>query len=224
MCSQRSSVPNDVDGQLKEAKKQLRDCKRKLKQSQAENERLIKIIGQDELGGWKPQQQVEREYGWVHAWLFPLYSYLNQNVGQQLTPNIRNRVIDIIRAIIAQLVVEGRYGIKLPLSPCEVDVANFMAKQEKILKKEYEPCVICGENRITHECHIIPRSEGGPFHKDNFLTLCPLHHHLFDNNRLLPDEWDKVMAVIETKMEAAIIYAREIRLSQHRKYWVDIGK
>jgi len=224
MSSQSVPAPNGVADQLKEVKKQLRECRRRLKETQAVNERLMKIMGQNELNGWRPQEQVEREYGWVHAWLFPLYSYLNQNVGQPLTPDIRNRVIDITRAIIAQLVVMGRYGIELPFDPREVDIASFVAKQERILKKEYEPCAICGEDRITHECHIIPRSEGGPSHQDNFVTLCPLHHHLFDHNRLLPDEWDKLMAVIETKMEAAVIYARDVRLPQLKQYWAAIGK
>jgi hypothetical protein len=218
-------APDHASEELRGVKKQLRECRRKLKESQALNERLLKLIGTDELHGWKPQEQVEREYGWIHAWLFPLYSYLNQKVGQPLTPDIRDRAIDITRAIIAQLVVRGKYGVELPLDPREVDGASFVARQERIFKKEYEPCAICGENRITHESHIIPRSEGGPLHRDNFVTLCPLHHHLFDHDRLSPEEWDKLMGVIEeTKMEAAIVYAREVRLQRLRQYWSSVEK
>lgn len=220
MNSQNALAPDHVPEELREVRKKLRECRRKLKESQLLNERLLKLIGVEELHGWRPQEQVEREYGWIHAWLFPLYSYLNQNIGQPLTPDIRNRAIDIIRAIIAQLVAKGKYGVELPLDPREVDGAGFVAKQERLFKKEYEPCAICGEKRITHECHIIPRSEGGPLHRDNFVTLCPLHHHLFDHDRLLPEEWDKLMRVIEeTKMQAAIVYAREVRLPRLRQYW-----
>lgn len=209
--------------ELKEAKRKLRECRRRLKESQAVNERLLRLIGPEELQGWRPQKQAEREYGWIYAWLYPLREYLEQLIGQILTHDIQQQIIDMITAIIAQIAVMGKYGVKLPLDPRRTDVESFLAKQERVFRKEYEPCAICGETRITHECHIIPRSEGGPFHRDNFVTLCPLHHHLFDQNRLLPDEWEKLMRVIETKMEAAVVYAREVRLPRLQQYWKAIA-
>lgn len=209
--------------ELKRVKEQLRKCRRSLKESQATNERLLQLLGSEELQGWKPQEQVEREYGWIYAWLYPLREYLDQHIGQTLTHEIQWQIIDLVTAIIAQIVVMGKYGVKLPLDPRRTDVESFVAKQERIFRKEYEPCAICGETRITHECHIIPRSEGGPFHRDNFVTLCPLHHHLFDQNRLLPEEWETLMRVIETKMEAAVVYAREVRLPRLQQYWASIS-
>lgn len=212
-----------VGEQLKKVKKQLRECRRSLKETRAANERLLKLLGAEKLQGWKPQEQVEREYGWIYAWLYPLREYLDQHIGQTLTHDIQWQITDLITAIIAQIVVLGKYGVKLPLDPRRTDVESFLAKQERTFRKEYDPCVICGETRITHDCHIIPHSEGGPFHRDNFVTLCPLHHHLFDQNRLLPEEWVRLMRVIETKMEAAIVYAREVRFPRLQQYWASIS-
>lgn len=212
-----------ISEQLNKVKKQLRECRRSLKEARAVNERLLKLLGTDKLQGWEPQEQVEREYGWIYAWLYPLREYLDQHTGQILTHDVQWQIIDLITAIIAQIVVLGKYGVRLPLDPRKTDVESFLAKQERIFRKEYEPCVICGETRITHECHIIPRAEGGPFHRDNFVTLCPLHHHLFDQNRLLPEEWERLMRVIETKMEAAIVYAREVRFPRLQQYWASIS-
>lgn len=212
-----------ISEQLNKVKKQLRECRRSLKETRAVNERLLKLLGIDKLQGWKPQEQVEREYGWIYAWLYPLREYLDQHTGQILTHDIQWQIIDLITAIIAQIVVLGKYGVRLPLDPRRTDVESFVARQERIFRREYEPCVICGETRITHECHIIPRAEGGPFHRDNFVTLCPLHHHLFDQNRLLPEEWERLMRVIETKMEAAIVYAREVRFPRLQQYWASIS-
>ena len=88
-----------------------------------------------------------------------------------------------------------------------------------IFYKTYDPCNICGEKRITHDCHIIPRVEGGPGHSDNFVTLCPLHHHLFDHSRLSEDEWEVLTKVIDGKMEAARVYAKEVRIPILKAFW-----
>ena len=52
-----------------------------------------------------------------------------------------------------------------------------------------KPCIIYKETRITHDCHTIPRSEGGILSEQSIIELCPLHHHLFDNHRLNREEW-----------------------------------
>lgn len=207
------------DSELSKVKRELATCKRQLRDTLILNERLRSAIGYDELKGWQPQKSIEKQYGWVFAWLYPLNSYINQNLNQPLTPEIRNKINNIVTAIIAQLAVNGRYGISLPHEPREVDIAQFMEKQENIFNQSYEPCAICGETRITHECHIIPRSEGGPLHRDNFVMLCPLHHHLFDHARLSKDEWDTLSSALTGKMESAVLYANQVRLPQLRLFW-----
>jgi hypothetical protein len=211
-------MADNLNSEIKKLKKQLSTCQRKLKESAEFNERLRASVGYDELRGWKPQKRIETQYGWVFAWLHPLYTYIDQNINQRLTPDIRNKIGNIVNAIIAQLVINGKYGVTIPNEFREVD-PNYENKQENYFKLIYEPCVICGEKRITHECHIIPRSEGGTLHRDNFVILCPLHHHLFDHSRLSREEWDILCNNLKDKMESAIIYANEVRLPALQAYW-----
>jgi len=192
----------------------INKLKRKIKELESKYEELRASVGYEELHGWKPNKRIEAQYGWVYAWLYPLNSYLNSSVS----PNVRNEIMSIVTAIISQLSIHGKYGVKIPHEPKEVDSENYFAKQRKYNKLNYDPCDICGENRITHECHIIPRSEGGPLHRDNFFTLCPLHHHLFDHSRLNKTEWEILSGVINTKMQSAIVYFREVREKQQKEF------
>lgn len=201
-------------------KKELRECKRKLKDQTAFNESLRSFIGYEELKGWQPNQQIEKQYGWVYAWLYPLRVYIASNIVPPLPQDFPRKIEEIVTAIIAQLVVLGRYGVKLPYDPRPYDTEMFFAKQNSSLYNVYKQCEICGEDRITHFCHIIPRVEGGPDHKDNYLWLCPLHHHLFDNARLTKNEWEAVEKAIIGKMDAAIIYSHEVRLPMLQSWWI----
>jgi hypothetical protein len=212
-------MPDDSASELRKLRKELATCKRQLKEALAFNERLRSAVGYDELRGWQPQEIIEKQYGWVFSWLYPLSSYMNQNLNNSLTPEIRNRIHDIVTAIIAQITINGKYGVELPHDPREVDMAQFVAKQNNSFQRSYEPCAICGEKRLTHECHIIPRSEGGPLHRDNFVMLCPLHHHLFDHARLSKSEWDALSSVLVGKMDAAIVYANQVRFPLLQAFW-----
>jgi len=72
---------------------------------------------------------------------------------------------------------------------------SFNTIRNKFLKGKV--CYICGFSRIVEAAHIIPASKGGPNSEDNLLALCPNHHHLFDHNRLLDDEYNKIKSVVE---------------------------
>lgn len=196
----------------------LTALKRKIKELELKNEVLRASVGYSDLKGWKPNPRVEIQYGWVYAWLHPLYQFLNSNVGFELTPDIRNKSVNIVTAIIAQLVVDGKYGVKIPHEPMDVD-NNFQERQIKYYELNYDPCDICGEDRITHACHIIPRSEGGANNIQNFVTLCPLHHHLFDHHRLNEEEWEKLLPILQTKATSSQIYAKEVREKLLRQFW-----
>ncbi|MBN1929981.1 MAG: HNH endonuclease [Desulfobacterales bacterium] len=212
-------MSDELATELRKIKRELSTYKLKLKETLEFNERLRSSVGYEELEGWQPQKRIEQQYGWVFAWLHPLSSYMNQNLNKPLTPEVRNKIHNIVMAIIAQLAIYGKYGIKLPHDPREVDLDQFSKKQKNIFQKSYEPCAICGEKRITHECHIIPRSEGGPLHRDNFVMLCPLHHHLFDHSRLSKSEWDMLVGSFNEKMDAAVLYAYQARLPMLRAFW-----
>jgi hypothetical protein len=193
----------------------INKLKRKIKELEARNEELRASVGHEELQGYKPSQRIESQYGWVSVWLNPLYFYLVDKVS----PDVRNKIMSIVTAIISQMAIHGKYGIRIPYEPKPVDVDCFVEKQNRYYERNYDTCDICGENRITHQCHIIPRSEGGPLHKDNFLTLCPLHHHLFDHGRFKKAEWKILSGVITTKMQSAIVYFREVREKQQKEFW-----
>lgn len=212
-------MSEELAAKLRKTKNELAACKRKLNEALQQNERLRSSIGHEELGGWQPQKRIEQQYGWVFAWLYPLSAFLNEHINDPLTPEVRNEVHDIVAAIIVQLAIDGKYGVKVPHEPRKVDLAQYRTKQENILQKSYESCAICGENRITHECHIIPRADGGPLHRDNFVMLCPLHHHLFDHARLTESEWEILAKSFDDKMESAAIYAYQVRLPLLREFW-----
>lgn len=53
-------------------------------------------------------------------------------------------------------------------------------------------CEICGENRATEKCHILPRRMGGSLALENIFILCPTHHSLLDRYLLSPAEFSKL--------------------------------
>ena len=198
---------------LKEARSQIRRLVRELKAADVQIDTLQKLAGLDVLDGYEPDQRIERMYGWLHTALYPLTALSYPD------PNLRNQVHDTARAILVQLVLEGKYGIRAPLEVRPVDLTQYFARQQKSLNNIYPPCVICGENRITHECHVLPAADGGPYHHENLVILCPLHHHLFDHHRLTESEWQILYQHLETKMESARLYAMHVRLVALQRWW-----
>lgn len=202
--------------QVHNLRKRLSESNRRFTELEAMFERLCNMVGYNKLTDtWN------RDFrnGWVNSWLFPLYEFLNTHMGETINAELRNQAVEVVRAIISQLVVLGKYGIKLPHEIRSFDwEANDNKKRNQLLKI-YPPCVICGETRITEECHIIPRSHGGANHPDNYVMMCPLHHHLFDHARFTKDEWGKLMSALEGKMESAIIYTKTVRLRSMQLFW-----
>jgi len=87
------------------------------------------------------------------------------------------------------------------------------------LKKIYKKCKICQFDRIIEIAHIIPAHKGGKLTEENTIGLCPNHHHLFDNKKLLKEEAillsDKVndwenFCLIPIKKEKIIYVAEHI--------------
>jgi len=105
---------------------------------------------------------------------------------------LRNKIVALLDSWIGSKKLERKFGIKIPLHSKPPSIKNFLEKQARSYNKIYKPCEICGESRVTHYCHIIPRSEGGPSDERNYIYLCPTHHHLFDHNRLSKKEWEKI--------------------------------
>jgi hypothetical protein len=132
---------------------------------------------------------------------------------------LRNKIIALLNSWIGTKKIEAKFGIKiLPIS-VHPSIKVFLEKQSSSYYKKYRPCEICGEDRITHFCHIIPRSEGGPSDERNYLYFCPMHHHLFDHRRLNKDEWNKIN--FSEKLKSSQEYAQKIILPVLENFWVN---
>lgn len=85
-------------------------------------------------------------------------------------------------------------------------------------------CEICGENRSTDRCHILPKRLGGSWDSGNLLILCPTHHRLFDRFMLSQAEYARIDW--ERKLESAQEYADSVTLKAHKEFWrkVDDGQ
>jgi len=88
------------------------------------------------------------------------------------------------------------------------------------IKNRNIPCEVCGENRSTDRCHIIPSRLGGTAEANNILILCPTHHRLLDRFMLSKAEW----AVIdwERKSVPSQKYACSVTLEAHKEFWAKI--
>lgn len=131
--------------------------------------------------------------------------------------DLRNKIVALLDSWVGMKKLESKFGIKIPLHTIPPSIENFLEKQACSYSKVYKPCEICEENRVTHYCHIIPRSEGGPDDETNYIYLCPIHHHLFDHNRLSKEEWQKID--FSKKLKASQEYAKKLRLPILKKFW-----
>jgi hypothetical protein len=127
--------------------------------------------------------------------------------------NLFGKIILLCSDIYKSDILKGKYNLNIDLStskPSDTDPSG------RFLKK-FDPCEICGNNRITHLSHIIPRNEGGNDAHDNLLSLCANHHYLFDNHQLTKEEWDSIKW---DKTHASVKeYALSARYKKHEMYW-----
>jgi len=91
-----------------------------------------------------------------------------------------------------------------------------------IIRRRNKPCEICGENRSTDKCHILPNHMGGPASTENLLILCPTHHRLFDRHMLSRSEYAQIDW--STKSEPAQTYAERVILKAQQSFWKQIDE
>lgn len=131
--------------------------------------------------------------------------------------DMRNKIVALLNSWIGSRKIEEKCGISIPLHSTSTSFNAFMEKQARSYSNQYIPCEICGEQRVTHYCHIIPKSNGGPNHEDNYIYLCPTHHHLYDHSRLSKQEWDHLD--LSGKLKAAQEYALKVCLPLLEDFW-----
>ena len=88
------------------------------------------------------------------------------------------------------------------------------------IKNRNLPCEICGENRSTDRCHIVPSRLGGTAEENNILILCPTHHRLFDRFMLSKSEWTVIDW--DRKSIPSQKYADSVILEAHKLFWKKI--
>jgi hypothetical protein len=214
------SIKTSLTEQNRLLRGKLKEANKKIEAQSQFIDRLCETVGYDRLANdWDKRKYLNR---WIEDWLKPVSDHINANLNKTVTGLFRNEIIQITEAVIMQLAIMGKYGVKLPLDPRPGDFEIWQEKNNNQITKEYPPCVICGETRITHQCHIIPRAHGGKYHRDNLLDMCPLHHHLFDQGRLTKQEWEKLENALNGKMEAAIQYTNTIHLRVQKYFWREI--
>lgn len=152
-------------------------------------------------------------------------SFLNEH--RETDENVRSDIYNLkekIKALfiswVASKRLEEKFGIKIP--PHFIPLRKKQAFPEMPIKFSFRPCDICGEDRITHHCHILPRADGGPDDEKNYLYLCPTHHALFDSGKLDKKELKNID--ISKKMQAAQKYFRQFILRRHKYWWQEILK
>ncbi len=91
-----------------------------------------------------------------------------------------------------------------------------------IIRRRNKPCEICGENRSTDTCHILPRHMGGPASTENLLILCPTHHRLFDRHMLSRSEYAQIDWSIRS--EPAQAYAETVIFIAQQSFWKQIDR
>jgi len=142
----------------------------------------------------------------------PLLQKLSIEIQNELN-NIFGKIILLCSDIYKSDILKGKYNLDIDLSTAK----ESEIRPEKRFINSFKPCEICGYNRVSHLCHIIPCNEGGNDSDENLLTLCANHHYLFDNHRLTKEEWDSIKwdKVHANSKE----YAFSIRYKKHEMYW-----
>jgi len=102
----------------------------------------------------------------------------------------------------------------------DLDLTEFSQLDERpgqSFIQKFNPCEICGQTRVVHQCHIIPRNYGGADKVDNYVILCANHHHLFDRHRLAREEWERLDW--SKKSLEVQEYVMKVRFPRQQMFW-----
>lgn len=136
-----------------------------------------------------------------------------QHQIQNEISNLLGKVVLACCKVYKADILKEKYDLNIDLS----DSAPTDLEPAKRFIKKFIPCEVCGDGRIVHLCHIIPRAEGGDDSEGNLISLCASHHYLFDRHHLTKDEWNVINW--DNKNMKAKEYALNIRYKKHEMYW-----
>lgn len=129
---------------------------------------------------------------------------------------INNKVVEMrnisskyIENTVSEIAIQKKYG--------EIINVPVRKSYQKVEKSYGKPCQICDEKRVYNVCHIIPRSEGGPNGKGNYVILCPTHHFLLDHARLSKEEFESIER--SHLLPEARNYLENVHRKRHQMRW-----
>lgn len=132
---------------------------------------------------------------------------------QNAINNLFGKIILLCSEIYKSDIMKKKYDLNIDLSNTEISESD---PAKKFIKK-FALCEICGNNRISHLCHIIPRKEGGNDNHGNLISLCANHHYLFDSHQLTTEEWHSINW--DDNHANSKEYAINVRYKKHEMYW-----
>jgi len=127
--------------------------------------------------------------------------------------NLFYEVTLMVENIYRKEILKDKFNLDLDLTA----YPEWDEKPGQSFIQKFNPCEICGQIRVIHQCHIIPRNEGGADKTGNYVILCANHHHLFDRYKLEKEEWGKLdwsKKPIEVQQ-----YVKNVRLPRQKMYW-----
>ena len=154
-------------------------------------------------------QYTVRIYNAAEKYLKEVDKLSNDYHVHNLIIDFRNEMCTIIGEIYQQLSIKSSLGLDINTSKRETRIKPAETSEQE--------CVICGENRIVNSCHIIPREHHGSYSKENFIFLCPTHHHLFDHAHLSEDEFNKID--LKGKRDDSKTFFDRVHKKRHQMYW-----
>ncbi len=137
---------------------------------------------------------------------------LSNHKVNNLIVELRNQVSLLVDEIYRKTKVKEDHGIELSKH------SRFRGVQSRATLVINRACEICSENRTINICHIIPREHGGHNNESNYVYLCPTHHFLFDQARLLHEEFNKIS--VSDKPDDVVEFFEKIHHKRHQLFWL----
>jgi len=132
---------------------------------------------------------------------------------QNAIQGLFNEVMMKVAEIYQKEILRDKFNLDLDLTR----YPQWDEKPGQSFIHKFNPCAVCGQVRVVHQCHIIPRNYGGADKVDNYIMLCANHHHLFDRHKLTSEEWTKIDW--SEKSEEVQKYVAKVRLPRQQMFW-----
>ena len=173
------------------------------------------------LSVWPPTEAQERLAGWLFPWVYPVQCLLKEIATSPNPAEVaEKKLMPCVSALICQLAVEGRHGVRLPWDPTDPEGWTATSGMlNRLLPGLMVPCAVCAESRVGDVHLIIPASDGGSEYGENLIALCPTHAQLFERDQLSAEEWEALRHQLDGRPAQVRVYADQVRLPRLAAAW-----